>query len=235
VSEGDPRQVSDLQRARDQAIADLDAFTHSVSHDLRFPLRVIEGYTKALEEDCASQLDEQGRSYMSSIRGGVQRMEKMIAALVDLARMSQAPDRAAVDLSALAHAAIAELRRKGGDRQVTVEIADGLVGEGDRSMLKVVFANLLGNAWKFTGRVEAPRIEVGSVDGAVFVRDNGVGFDPTRADRLFSPFRRFHGSDDFPGTGVGLAMVQRAIVRHGGRIWAEAAIGRGATFYFTRA
>jgi signal transduction histidine kinase len=229
-----PRLVTDdLERARDQAIADLDAFTHSVSHDLRFPLRVIEGYTKALEEDCAGQLDEQGKSYMSSIRGGVQRMERMIAALVELARMSQKPDRAPVDLSALARVAIADLRRKAGDRQVTVEIADGLVGEGDRGMLQIVFASLLGNAWKFTGRVEAPRIEVGSADGAIFVRDNGAGFDPTRADRLFAPFRRFHSAEDFPGTGIGLAMAQRAIARHGGRIWAESAVGRGATFYFT--
>jgi signal transduction histidine kinase len=221
------------ERARNQAIEDLDAFTYSVSHDLRFPLRVIEGYTRALEEDCAAQLDEQGRSYMTSIRGGVARMERMITGLVDLARISRSPERAPVDLSAMARSAIAGIRKRQAEREVTVEIADGLVGEGERTMLQVVFEHLLGNAWKFTGKNPAARIEVGTSAGAVFVRDNGVGFDAARADRLFAPFRRFHGGDEFPGTGIGLAMAQRVIVRHGGRIWADSTVGNGATFYFT--
>lgn len=231
-----PRFVErdDLQRALEQAIADLDAFTHSVSHDLRFPLRVIDGYTSALEEDCGHQLDDTAKSYMASVRGGVARMEKMIAALVELSRISRVPERTALDLSALAHQAIADLRKKDA-RQVDVEIADGLTADADRSMVQALFASLLGNAWKFTGRAEAPRIEVGRDASAFFVRDNGVGFDSSRADRLFAPFRRMHAADEFPGLGVGLANAQRVIARHGGRIWAEAVPGRGATFYFTLA
>ncbi|HTA21045.1 MAG TPA: response regulator, partial [Polyangia bacterium] len=225
--------VSELERAN-QA---LDSFSYSVSHDLRAPLRAIDGFSRALAEDCADVLDARGRDHLARVSRGVARMSSLIEALLDLARLSRANVATdVVDLSSLASAVVADLRQAAPARDVVVEIADHLVAHGDRRLLNVVLVNLLGNAWKFTGRTPEARITVGREDGGerpFFVRDNGAGFDVSYAKRLFAPFQRFHGADEFEGTGIGLATVQRVIAKHGGRIWADAAPDRGATFYFT--
>lgn len=225
--------ITELQRAN----AELDAFSSSVSHDLRAPLRAIEGFSHFLVEDYAPQLDARAHEYLERITGSVKQMSTLIDDLLKLARISRASvDAAPIDLSALAAAIIGELRRTHPDRAVTVEIAPGLVAQGDPRLVKVALVNLLDNAWKYTGRRTEARIEVGRTaasEPAFFVRDDGAGFDMAHAKRLFQPFQRLHSPVDFPGTGVGLATVERVVSRHGGRIWAEAAVGAGATFYFT--
>jgi two-component system, NtrC family, sensor kinase len=213
--------------------AELEAFSYSVSHDLRFPLRVIDGYARALDEDYGAQLDDQARSFIAAIRGGVQRMETMIERVQELSQITRSPlARDDIDVTAMARDELAKLAA-GATREVAIEISPGLVAHADRVLLRRALASLLSNAWKFTGRATQARIEVGKTGDTWFVRDNGVGFDSERADRLFAPFRRFHRAEEFPGDGVGLATAQRAIARHGGRIWAESAAGEGATFYFT--
>jgi len=226
--------IAELERTN----RELDAFSYSVSHDLKAPLRIIAGFTQALAEDYSKSLDDQARSYISYIADGVQRMTALIDALLELARISRAPlTKHAVNLTALAHTVVTDLQHGNPARVVTVEIAPDLHVRGDRHLLSVVLVNLIGNAWKFTSQTESPRIEVGRSPDAreptFFVRDNGAGFDMARAKRLFSPFQRLHAAADFAGTGIGLATVQRVIGRHGGRIWAEAAVGKGATFFFT--
>ena len=230
--------IAELERAN----RDLDSFSYSVSHDLRAPLRAIDGFSRALAEDCADVLDERGREHVARVHRGVARMSSLIEALLDLSRLSRVEVSSEdVDLSALANAVVADLRQASPTRTVIVDIADGLVARGDRRLLNVVLVNLLGNAWKFTGRVPEARITMGREDGGerafgerpFFVRDNGAGFDVNYAKRLFAPFQRFHGANEFEGTGIGLATVQRVIAKHGGRIWAEAAPDRGATFFFT--
>ncbi len=234
----------DLARARrkwieqiEQANRELDAFSYSVSHDLRAPLRAVEGFSHALLEDCGSSLNEAGRAHLGRIRHGVQRMTTLIDALLHLSRISRAPlERRSVDLSALASTVVAELQRAQPDRVVDVTIEPGLVVGGDRSLLEVVLVNLIGNAWKYSARTVGARIEIGrhtSEQATFFVRDNGAGFDMKYADRLFVAFQRLHPGSDFEGTGIGLATVQRAVARHGGKVWAEAAIGEGATFFFS--
>jgi len=225
--------VVELERAN----RELDAFSYAVSHDLRAPLRAIDGFSQALVEDCGEQLDALGHQYLDRIRGGVGRMAGLIDALLGLARVGRVElRRERVDLSRMARDVVAELRRAQPERQVEAEIADGLVAEGDGSLLRMVLANLLGNAWKFTACRGDARVTVGcDGDGepAFFVRDNGAGFDQAYVDRLFTPFQRLHGQAEFEGVGAGLATVQRVIHRHGGRVWAEGAVGEGATFHFT--
>jgi signal transduction histidine kinase len=234
----------ELQRARRAWISqlsianrELEAFSYSVSHDLRAPLRTIEGFSRALVDDCAAQLGEIGQAHIERILRGVERMGTLIDALLELARVTRAEiNRGQVDLSKLAAEIVAELRRAHPEREVQVQIEDGLLVDGDSSLLGVVLTNLLGNAWKFTARNETALITFGRHDAhepAFFVRDNGAGFDPNYASRLFTPFQRLHTTSEFEGTGVGLATVQRVIHRHGGRIWAEGAAGKGATFYFS--
>jgi signal transduction histidine kinase len=227
------RRLAELEHAN----RELDAFSYSVSHDLRAPLRAIEGFSKALGEDCSEALGAQGLDYIQRIGHGVKRMSALIDDLLGLSKVSRsALQPGDVDLSALATTIVAELRQGQPDRQVTADIAPGLMARGDRRLLEVALANLVGNAWKFTSRSEAPRIEVGrhaADEPTFFVRDNGAGFDLAYAKRLFSPFQRFHAAGEFEGTGIGLAIVQRVIARHGGRVWADAAVGRGATFFFT--
>jgi PAS domain S-box-containing protein len=214
--------------------AELEAFAYSVSHDLRAPLRAIDGFSQALEEDCGEQLDDNGRRYITRVRAAVQRMGELIDGLLGLARVSAAELEARhVDLSALAHAVVDELRQRDPGRNATVVIDEALVAHGDASLLRVVLENLLGNAWKYTGRRAAARIEVGRAGGGFVVRDNGAGFDMSLADRIFRPFARLHLVDEFEGLGVGLATVQRIVHRHGGRIWAEASVDHGAAFFFT--
>lgn len=221
----------------EQANRELDAFSYSVSHDLRAPLRAIDGFTQALAESHAAALNDEARGYLDRVRKGVERMSALIEGLLELARLSRAAlTKSDVDLSTLAAEVVSDLRLAHPERQVTVDIEPGLTARGDRRLLNVVLVNLLGNAWKFTARTPAARIEVARhphEPHAFVVRDNGAGFDMPRATRLFTPFQRFHLATEFAGTGVGLATVQRVVTRHGGRIWAESAPERGAAFLFT--
>lgn len=217
---------------------ELESFSYSVSHDLRAPLRSIDGFSKAVLEDWGERLDEQGRRYLERIRANANRMRQLIDDMLSLSRVSRTELRPLpVDLSAMAEEIVEGLREGDPGRQVEVEIEPALEVRGDKRLLGIALENLLRNAWKFTCRAEGARIEVGSVerDGERlwFVRDNGAGFDMADAGKLFRPFSRLHRAEDFPGTGIGLATVQRIVHRHGGRIWAEAKPGQGATFWFT--
>ena len=217
---------------------ELEAFSYSVSHDLRAPLRSIDGFSQALQEDYTARLDEEGRSHLRRVRAATQRMAHLIDDLLHLARVSRAELRSApVDLSAVAQGVVAELRQREPRRAVEFVCADQAQVRGDPALLRVLLENLLGNAWKFTTQRRPARIEFGvsQQDGATayFVRDNGAGFDMTYADKLFGAFQRLHSAKEFEGTGIGLATVQRIIHRHGGRVWAESAVDQGATFYFT--
>jgi PAS domain S-box-containing protein len=233
------RRVIERTAQLEAANRELETFSYSVSHDLRAPLRSIDGFSQALLEDCAAQLDAQGRDYLQRIRGATQRMAELIEALLGLSRVTRAGlQRHEVDLSAMARAIAAELQRTDPSRHVEFAIADGLIVSGDARLLRVAMENLLGNAWKFTAKQPRARIEFGMQrqdDGtcAFFVRDNGAGFDMAYAEKLFGAFQRLHRASEFHGTGIGLATVQRIVHRHGGRIWAEGAVGQGATFYFT--
>jgi PAS domain S-box-containing protein len=218
--------------------AELDAFAYSVSHDLRAPLRSIDGFSQALLEDYAGKLDQAGRDYLQRVRAASQRMATLIDDLLNLSRVTRSEMVIGhVDLSELARELSAEFAAGEPGRKVDVVIAPGLEARGDQGLLRVALQNLMGNAWKFTGKRTDARIEVGMVaangERAYFVRDNGAGFDMTYAPKLFGAFQRLHRATEFPGTGVGLATVQRIIHRHGGRVWAESAVDRGATFYFT--
>jgi signal transduction histidine kinase len=214
---------------------ELEAFSYAVSHDLRAPLRAINGFSKILVEDHAEALGA-GRQYLDRIRGATQRMGALIDDLLRFAQMASSElDRRAFDLTHQARDIVDELRAAEPERRVDVIIPAALRADGDARLVRVVLENLLRNAWKFTSKREAARIEVGLADGAFFVRDNGAGFDSTRADKLFTPFHRLHAAAEFEGTGVGLATAQRIVHRHGGRIWADSAPDLGATFYFTLA
>jgi len=230
-------EAARLHRELDHARGELEAFNYSVSHDLRAPLRAIDGFTQALAEDNAADLDARGRGYIERVRNAVARLNTYVEALLDLSRLSRSPlSFEAVDLSALATGVAAELRRAHPERTVAVEIEGALTATGDRRLVTVLLTHLLGNAWKFTARRSDARIEVRRVPGdepAFSIRDNGAGFDPAYATRLFAPFQRFHSAADFEGTGVGLATAQRIVTRHGGRIWAESAVDQGATFFFS--
>jgi PAS domain S-box-containing protein len=232
------------QRVRDRtadleaANRELEAFSYSVSHDLRAPLRAMDGFSMALLEDCAGRLDETAQDHLRRIRAGSQQMAELIDDLLNLSRESRAEmRRERVDLTVLTHEIAAEFQRTHPDRKVQLVVAPALTADADARMLRLVFNNLLENAWKFTSRCAQARIEVGALeqDGQriFFVRDNGVGFDMAYAGKLFGAFQRLHAAADFPGTGIGLATVQRIIHRHGGRVWAEGAVGQGATVYFT--
>lgn len=217
---------------------ELESFSYSVSHDLRAPLRGIDGFSQALLEDYADQLDTDGRNYLERVRAGAQHMGRLIDDLLKLARVTRmdiSPET--VDLSALAQDVAAELHNQNAQHQVELEISPGLHAQADPRLLRIALENLFSNAWKFTSRRDGARIAFGSVDyegtPAYFVRDNGIGFDMTYAGKLFGAFQRLHDARDFPGTGIGLATVQRVIHKHGGRIWAQAAPEQGATFYFT--
>lgn len=218
---------------------ELEAFSYSVSHDLRAPLRSIDGFSQALLEDYAVQLDDQAKDYLSRVRTATQRMGCLIDDMLTLSRVTRAEMQSGeVDLSALATVLLAEFQKSESGRKVTWLIEPGLVAKGDAQLLQIALLNLLGNAWKFTGKTANARIEFGAMynaDGVkeFFVRDNGAGFDMNYADKLFGAFQRLHSAREFPGTGIGLATVQRVVRRHGGQIRGEGALGRGATFYFT--
>lgn len=217
---------------------ELEAFSYSVSHDLRAPLRAIDGFSQVIDEDQAERLDDAGRDALRRVRAAAQRMGTLIDELLNLSRLSRMEmARQPVDLSAMATAVLTELRDGDGSRCPEVHVQPGLLADGDPRMLRIAFQNLLDNAWKYTSRTAHARIEVGQkADGNTpifYVRDNGAGFDMRFASRLFGAFQRLHADREFQGTGVGLATVQRVIRRHGGEIWAEAAPDAGATFYFT--
>ncbi|HLT59026.1 MAG TPA: ATP-binding protein [Limnochordales bacterium] len=221
-----------------EANRELEAFAYSVSHDLRAPLRTINGFSQALLEDYGDQLDATGRDYLARLKAASERMGELIDALLSLARVTRAElVREEVDLSHMAGGIARHLQRLDPQRHAEFHIQPGLKARGDRLLLRVVMENLLGNAWKFTRRRPLAVIEVGEtvVDGqrTFYVRDNGVGFDMRYADKLFGPFQRLHPSQEFEGTGIGLATVQRIIRRHGGRIWGVGVVDGGATFYFT--
>jgi PAS domain S-box-containing protein len=221
-----------------RANAELEQFSYSVSHDLRAPLRAIDGYSRILLEDFADELDEEGKGYLTRVQANSQRMGLLIDDLLDLSRITRSPLRSEeVDLSALASSILAELEGSAPERRVETDVAEGLLVNGDPGLLRVALENLLGNAWKFTSREPEARIEFGVTDRdgleAYYVRDNGAGFEMAYADKLFAPFQRLHADREFEGTGIGLATVQRVIHRHGGQVWAESELGEGATFYFT--
>lgn len=217
---------------------ELDAFAYSVSHDLRAPLRSIHGFSRFLEEDYSDRLDDAGREYVARIKSSVAKMGQLIDDLLRLSRATRTElNREPVDISALATEIIEEIRGAEPDRQVEVDIASGLVTTGDSHLLRLALDNLLSNAWKFTGKCENAAISVGSERQAgeqvFFVRDNGAGFNKHYEHKLFDPLQRLHTADEFEGNGIGLAIVHRILSRHGGRIWAESELGKGATFSFT--
>jgi signal transduction histidine kinase len=217
---------------------ELDAFAYSVSHDLRAPLRSIDGFSQIVLEDYAAHLDDAGRDALHRVRAASQRMGTLIDDLLNLARVTRTEMRTeTVDLSEMAHEITAELQRGTPDRHVELAIAPGLGAQGDPQLVRVVLENLLRNSWKYTTKQPRARVEFGSLDDngerVFLVRDNGAGFDMKYMDKLFGVFQRLHSAAEFEGTGVGLATVRRIITRHGGRIWAEGAVDRGATFYFT--
>ncbi len=234
-----PPEQALLQQADTDALrAEQEALTYTVSHDLRAPLRVVEGFARILREDYGRLLDRVGNDHLDRISGAAQRMNQMIDALLALSRLSvQALECSPVDLSLLAHLVVEDLRREGSQRQLDLHIQPGMVVQGDPTLLRMVLENLLGNAWKYSGKCETVQIRFECQElaqGPVFVvSDQGAGFDMRFADRLFSAFQRLHSASDFPGTGVGLASVRRIVRRHGGEIWAESAVGQGARFYFT--
>ena len=216
---------------------ELEAFNYTVSHDLRKPLTVINGYCQMVKELCGDKLDEQCNGFIREIYEGTLRMNRLIDTLLGFSRVTRVElRRETIDLSAMAKAVAAELQLAEPERRVTFRIAEGITGDGDAGLLRVVLDNLIGNAWKYTGKREEAVIEFGvtEVEGkpACFVRDNGPGFDMAVADKLFMPFQRLPGTD-VEGHGIGLATVERIVRRHGGRVWAESEPGKGATFYFT--
>ncbi|MDX9740401.1 MAG: ATP-binding protein [Gammaproteobacteria bacterium] len=231
-------RVRKRTRELEQANAELEAFAYSVSHDLRAPLRSIDGYGEALAEELGEELPDDAGRYLDKIRTSTRRMGQLIEELLNLSRLSRAQMRYdTVDLSAMAGEIINEQQQRDPERKVHVVIWGGMTAKGDPHLIRVVMVNLLSNAWKFTAHTEKPTIEVGNLEeegrSVYFVRDNGVGFDMAYSDKLFGVFQRLHGQNEFPGIGIGLATVQRVIRRHGGRVWANAAPGRGAVFYFT--
>jgi PAS domain S-box-containing protein len=230
------RKQADL--ALQMSNQELETFGYSVSHDLRAPLRGIDGFSQALEEDCGGRLDDIGRQHLKRIRAATSRMGLLIDALLQLSRVSSTALRmSAVDLSALARSVVGDLRERDPQRQVECAIAEGARARGDPALLRSVLENLLGNAWKFTGKQEDARLEFSvetSHGSPVYsVRDNGAGFDMKDAAKLFGPFQRLHRADEFPGTGIGLATVQRIVRRHGGQVCAESAVGVGTAIHFT--
>ena len=236
------RDLEDVNHELEATNRELEAFSYSVSHDLRAPLRSIDGFSQILVEDYADEIDEEGRDYLGRVRSASQRMGMLIDDILGLSRVTRGSmERKRLDLGALAEEVAEELREARPERKVEFSARKGLEVWGDPTLLRVALVNLIGNAWKFTAKNPEARVEFGLSEGlshrgrvpVYYVRDNGAGFDQAYAGKLFGAFQRLHGADEFEGTGIGLATVQRVVHRHGGRIWAEGEEGRGATFYFT--
>ncbi len=228
------RALADLKRTNES----LEAFSYSVSHDLRAPLRRIQMYAQMIKEDYSRKLDEKGKEYIQSMSYNTQIMQDLIDALLKLSRYSRGSlNRSRTDLTALVRMTLEENAKSRPERKVEMVVADGVTVDGDPALLQVVIANLITNAWKFTKGRPVAKIEFGTakIEGkdVYFIRDNGAGFSMENVKRLFNPFQRLHTETEFPGIGIGLAMVQRIIHRHGGRIWAEGEPDKGAIFYFT--
>jgi signal transduction histidine kinase len=232
------RERAHAESALQMSNRELEAFSYSVAHDLRAPLRAIHGFSRVLVEDCADALDADGRKHLDRITAAAERMGHLIDALLSLARVARVEvTRERVDMSKIVGSTAQQLRAGQPDRVVEFDIASGIEAQGDPTLLRALFENLLGNAWKFTGKTEHARIVFESTRESgrdvYHVRDNGAGFEMAYATKLFAPFQRLHSADQFAGTGIGLATVQRIVQRHGGRIWAEGKPNEGASFHFT--
>jgi light-regulated signal transduction histidine kinase (bacteriophytochrome) len=236
------RGLSEVNRELEVTNRELEAFSYSVSHDLRAPLRSIDGFSQILLEDYADELDEEGKDYLGRVRAASQRMGRLIDDLLGLSRVTRGTmRRERVSLSALAEEVARELEEANPERRIQFSAQGGLEVWGDPRLLRVALENVIGNAWKFTEKQPEARVEFGHSEKlsdtsrvpVYYVRDNGAGFDMAYAGKLFGAFQRLHDANDFEGTGIGLATVQRVVRRHGGHIWAEGEVGRGATFYFT--
>jgi len=242
------RDITERKKAEDelkQALArvaaankELEAFSYSVSHDLRSPLRSIDGFSQALIEDYTEVLDKQGKEYLQRVQKASQHMGQLIDDMLKLSRLSRAEMTVnKIDLSEAAAIIIERFKKEEPIRKIDFIMQDNLIAEGDPNLLNILLENLLGNAWKFTKKCNRARIEFGkkqqNKETVFFIRDNGAGFDMKYANKLFIPFQRLHDDTDYPGTGIGLGIVSRIIHRHGGQIWAEAEENKGATFYFT--
>jgi signal transduction histidine kinase len=232
------KRLAERSAQLEAANRELETFAYSVSHDLRAPLRAIDGFSQVLLEDCGERLDARGRDALGRVRAAAARMAQLIDDLLRLSRVSRAQlRRVDIDLSEMARRVAAELSLREPGRHVEVHITESVRAEGDAELVRLVLENLLGNAYKFTSKRAEARVEFGveRLDGVpvYFVRDNGAGFDMAFADKLFGAFQRLHAGAEFPGSGIGLATAQRVVHRHGGRIWAEAALDKGATFRFT--
>ena len=238
VNAGLEARVEQRTRELEEANQELQAFSYSVSHDLRAPLRTIDGFSLALAEDFSELLNEEGRDYIQRVRGGVQRMGTLIDALLQLSRVTRSEvQRERVNLSQLATLIFEELRGNDAPQPVEFLVQEQVSADADPRLMRVAFENLLGNALKFTSKTQNAQVQFGQTtkegQTVYFIRDNGAGFDMQYVDRLFTAFQRLHGDRDFKGSGIGLATVSRIVRRHHGRIWAEAEIGHGATFFFT--
>jgi light-regulated signal transduction histidine kinase (bacteriophytochrome) len=234
----DPDTLKEARATAEEAARELESLTYSISHDLRAPLRSIEGFSQALIEDCADQLNADGKRYLQYIRESTQRMTQLIDGLLTLSRVSRGDlVRVPLNLSALARDILNRLRSSEPARPVESRVQEEILANADAQLITTALGHLLGNAWKFTSRQPAACIEFGTVPAqqptVYFVRDNGAGFDMRYAEKLFGAFQRLHSVEDFPGTGVGLAIAHRVVRRHGGRIWGESEVDHGATFYFT--
>ena len=226
--------VSELEKKNKE----LEAFSYSVSHDLRAPLRTIDGFSRMLQEDYGNELHGQAKEYLDTVCASALRMNELIDGMLDLSRVGRAEmNRVTVDLSEIARAVVAELRKSEPGRDVHCEIAQGMLVQADSRLMRIALDNLLGNAWKFTSKVSPAKIqfraELREGELVYMVGDNGSGFDMKYANKLFNPFQRLHSEAEFSGTGIGLATVHRVVDRHGGRIWADGRVGVGATLYFT--
>jgi two-component system sensor histidine kinase/response regulator len=229
---------AELVRDLEHKNRELESFSYAVSHDLRAPLRRIDSFSRAILESQSDRLDESGRRYLDRVREASQQMSQLIDDVLHLSRVTRADLREQdVDLSTLAGLILARLQESEPGRKVEVKVRPGVIVTGDGQLLRIALENLLENAWKFTSKQPESRIEFGvtqaSGEPTYFIRDNGAGFNMTYVDRLFGPFQRLHAQGEFPGSGIGLATVQRIIHRHGGRVWAEGLVGQGATFQFT--
>ncbi len=231
-------RVRERTQKLEEANSELEAFSYSVSHDLRAPLRAIDGFSQTLLLEYGDKVEEKMRGYLNRIKAGASRMGQLIEDLLSLSRISRLElKRQEVDVSAIAQQVLQELQQREPERQVNTSVWDGVEVRADPRLLRVALENLLGNAWKFTSKIKDARVEFGMMQEGerrvLFVRDNGAGFDMAYSDKLFGPFQRLHGMHEFAGTGIGLATVHRIVTRHGGRIWCQAAPDKGATFFFT--
>lgn len=234
------RRLAELKAELEATNDELAGLSYAIGHDFRAPVRAIKGFSEAVLEDYGGALDPKGQDYLRRVSAAASRLSMLIDDLLHLSQITRADmHRAPVDLSSLAHSVTRDLAQAAPSRQVTSVIAESLQARGDERLLRIALDCLLGNAWKFSGKIENPTVEFGSrmIDGeeTYFVCDNGAGFDVAYATRLFEPFQRLHSEEDFAGRGMGLAIVRRIVGRHGGRAWANGAVGKGATVFFTLA